>query len=255
LSVTTLAFGMSVTSWLLNDRFFGWIPRQRLKVAPLFGRLDIDTPTRFYAFSVVVLAVVVLLVRGVRRSRVGRVIVAMRENERGVQAFSVSTVRAKLTAFMISGAIAGVAGALFVHMNHAFSLGQFNIGRSFTALTSAIIGGLGSITGVVIGATYIGVTSRLPDEWRILATSLSVLLILLVMPSGLGSQIVKVRDIIARAAQRRAGIEANGDPSVAAADAAEAAAAVRSAATNRATDGANLLDGTPAATMLEGAAE
>ena len=58
LAVTTLAFGLSVTSWLLNDRFFGWVPiGKRLKVSPLFGQVNIDTPTRFYAYSLAVLVV------------------------------------------------------------------------------------------------------------------------------------------------------------------------------------------------------
>ncbi len=204
LAVTTLAFGLSVTSWLLSDRFFGWVPiGRRLEVAPLFGRVDIDTPTRFYAYSLVVLVIVILLVRGVRRSRTGRVIVAMRENERAAQSFSIVPVRAKLTAFMLSGAVAGVAGGLFVHMNHSFSLSQYGAGQSFGVFTSAIIGGLGSITGVITGAVFSRATLRLPSlEWRLLSTSFGVLLILLVLPGGLGSQIIKLRDLVARAARR-----------------------------------------------------
>ena len=204
LAVTTLAFGLSVTSWLLSDRFFGWVPiGRRLEVAPLFGRVDIDTPTRFYAYSLVVLVIVILLVRGVRRSRTGRVIVAMRENERAAQSFSIAPVRAKLTAFMLSGAVAGVAGGLFVHMNHSFSLSQYGAGQSFGVFTSAIIGGLGSITGVITGAVFSRATLRLPSlEWRLLSTSFGVLLILLVLPGGLGSQIIKLRDLVARAARR-----------------------------------------------------
>jgi len=105
---------------------------------------------------------------------------------------------------MLSGAVAGVAGGLFVHMNHSFSLAQYGAFQSFGVFTSAIIGGLGSITGVVIGALYSRTTLRLHSlEWRLLTTSIGVLLILLVMPSGLGSQITKVRDLIARAATRR----------------------------------------------------
>src|SRR3954470_9618667 len=89
LAVTTLAFGLSVTSWLLNEEFFGWVPYgKRIQVNPLFGRLDVDTPTRYYFFCLVILALVILGVRGVRRSRTGRVIVAMRENERAAQSFS-----------------------------------------------------------------------------------------------------------------------------------------------------------------------
>jgi branched-chain amino acid transport system permease protein len=208
LAVTTLAFGLSVTSWLLNDRFFDWVPSgKRIAVLPLFGRLRVDTPTRFYTYSLVVLAVVVLLVLGIRRSRTGRVIVAMRENERAAQSFSVAPVRAKLTAFMLSGAVAGVAGGLFVHMNHSFNVGVFNAGQSFGVFTSAIIGGLGSIAGAIIGAVYSRVTLRLPSlEWRLMATAFGVLLILLVMPAGLASQITRLRDLIARTARRRAGL-------------------------------------------------
>jgi branched-chain amino acid transport system permease protein len=203
LAVTTLAFGVSVSSWLLNDRFFGWIPTNRLTIDPLFGRLNVDTPTRFYAYSLVVLALVILAVRGIRRSRAGRVIVALRENERAAQSFSVPTVRAKLAAFMLSGAIAGLAGGLFVHSNHAFSLSQFNVGQSFGVFTAAIIGGLGSISGAIIGAIYTRGTLRLPSlEWRLLSTSVGVLIILLVMPGGLGSQVTRLRDLLAKAARR-----------------------------------------------------
>ena len=203
LAVTTLAFGLSVTSWLLNDRFFGWIPADRLKVEPLFGKLDIDSPSRFYGYSLVVLTLVILAVRGIRRSRAGRVIVALRDNERAAQSFSIETIRAKLSAFVLSGSIAGLAGGLFVHMNHAFSLSPFGVGQSFGVFTAGIIGGLGSIPGAVIGAIYTRGTLRLPSlEWRLLSTSIGVLLILLVMPGGLGTQVTKLRDLLAKGAQR-----------------------------------------------------
>ena len=203
LAVTTLAFGLSVTSWLLNDRFFGWIPADRLKVEPLFGKLDIDSPSRFYGYSLVVLTLVILAVRGIRRSRPGRVIVALRDNERAAQSFSIETIRAKLSAFVLSGSIAGLAGGLFVHMNHAFSLSPFGVGQSFGVFTAGIIGGLGSIPGAVIGAIYTRGTLRLPSlEWRLLSTSIGVLLILLVMPGGLGTQVTKLRDLLAKGAQR-----------------------------------------------------
>jgi branched-chain amino acid transport system permease protein len=205
LAVTTLAFGLTVTSWLLNEQFFGWVPYgKRIEVAPLFGRIDVDTPTRYYFYCLVILLLVILGVRGIRRSRTGRVIVAMRENERAAQSFSVSTVRAKLTAFMISGACAGVAGGLIVHLNHSFSRALFNPGQSFGVFVSAIIGGLGSITGAILGAIFSRLTLRLPSlEWRLLSTSFGVLLILLALPGGLASQVFKLRDLIANAARRR----------------------------------------------------
>ncbi|MEY3055051.1 MAG: hypothetical protein RL550_1574, partial [Actinomycetota bacterium] len=91
LAVTTLVFALSVTSWLLNDRFFSWVPgSRRFGRPPLFGRLDIDTPTRFYVYTLVVLALTMLAVRGIRRSRSGRAILALRDNERAAQSYGLS---------------------------------------------------------------------------------------------------------------------------------------------------------------------
>ena len=58
LAVTTLVFTLAVTSWMLNDRFFGWVPASRLERPPLFGRIELDTPTRYYIYSVAVLGLV-----------------------------------------------------------------------------------------------------------------------------------------------------------------------------------------------------
>jgi branched-chain amino acid transport system permease protein len=202
LAVTTFAFGLAVQSWMLNDRFFGWFPKsdQRIDRLPLFGRVDISTPTRYYAYSVVVMVLVYVAVRSVRRSRTGRVIIALRENDRAAQSFGVAVVRAKLTAFVISGAIAGVGGALFVHLNQSFVITSYHPGESFQVFTSAVIGGLGSLGGAFLGALYLRgtawfITSR---EWQLLATGAGVLLVLLVLPGGLGGLWVRVRDLIVR---------------------------------------------------------
>ena len=93
---------------------------------------------------------------GIRHSRTGRVLLAMRENERGAQAYGVSVVRAKLTAFGISGFVSAVGGALFIHHQQAFDEGAFGPGLSIILFTAAVIGGLGSLTGGVLGAIYIG---------------------------------------------------------------------------------------------------
>lgn len=199
LAVTTFAFGLTVQFWLLNDQFFGWFPRgdQRLERHPLFGRLRLDTPTRYYWFSVVVTAIVFTAVYGVRRSRNGRVIVAVRENERAAQSMAVSSVRAKLTAFVMSGAMAGVGGALFVHLNQSFLIDTYDTGESFQVFSSAVIGGLGSLGGAFLGALYLRgtqwfITHR---EWQLLATGFGVLFMLLVLPGGLGGLWTRLRDL------------------------------------------------------------
>lgn len=202
LAVTTFAFGLAVQFWLLNDRFFGWFPAsdRRFERPPLFGRIDIDTPTRYYAYSVVVLVLVYAAVRGIRRSRTGRVIVALRENERAAQSFAVPVVRAKLTAFTISGAVAGVGGALFAHLNQSFVISSYSTGESFQVFTSAVIGGLGSLGGALLGALYLRGTRWFisAPEWQVLSSGVGVLVVLLVLPGGLGGLWVKLRDVVVR---------------------------------------------------------
>ena len=207
LAVTTFAFGLAVNTWLLNDRFFGWFPTKgrRFDRLPLFGRIDVSTPTRFYVYSLVVLALVYLAVRGIRRSRTGRVIIALRENERAAQSFSVAPARAKLTAFVISGVIAGIGGALYTHANQSFVVSSYDTGESFQVFTSAVIGGLGSLGGAFLGALYLRgtrwfITSQV---WQLLSSGVGVLFVLLVLPAGLGGLWVKLRDVIVKLVLQR----------------------------------------------------
>jgi branched-chain amino acid transport system permease protein len=195
LAVTTLAFALAMQHWLLNDRFFGWFPTSRLERPALFGRWSLDSPSAFYYLSLVVLVVVYLALRGIRNSRTGRVIIALRENERGAQSFSIDPVRAKLTAFVISGAVAGIAGALYSHFLNSFTAAQYDIGDSFAVFIATVVGGLGSLSGGVLGAVYLrGVQLINNSDWRLLSTGAGVLLVLLIVPGGLGALWVKIRD-------------------------------------------------------------
>ena len=196
LAVTTLVFALAVNSWFLNRQFFGWIPQDRVERLPVFGRIDISTPTRFYVFTLVVVALVFVALRGVRHSRTGRAIVALRENELAAQAFSVSPVPVKLTAFTLSGAVAGVAGGLFVHLSQSFDLTSYTAQESLNVFTAAVVGGLGSLFGGVLGAVFLRgsewfITS---PEWRLLSSAIGVLVVLLIIPGGLASLVIKIRD-------------------------------------------------------------
>ncbi|MGA1541224.1 MAG: ABC transporter permease [Ilumatobacteraceae bacterium] len=206
LAVTTLVFALSVTSWLLNDRFFSWVPgSRRFGRPPLFGRLDIDTPTRFYVYTLVVLALTMLAVRGIRRSRSGRAILALRDNERAAQSYGLSATRLKLTAFTISGAIAGVAGGLFAHLNYSFDLSSYGVNKSLEVFTASVVGGLGSMFGAVLGAAYLRGTEWFvtAEEWRFVSSAAGVLIVLLIVPGGLGALVIRVRDQLAFLVDRR----------------------------------------------------
>ena len=149
----------------------------------------------------------VVALRGIRRSRTGRVLIALRENERGTEAYGVSAVRAKLTAFAISGALAAFAGCLYSWHQQAYGQGPYEPGWNFSVFTMAVIGGISSIPGALLGAFYLLWTGwYVPPDWRFLVTGFGVLIVLLIMPSGLGGLMFRLRDLWLRSVAKRRGI-------------------------------------------------
>ncbi|HSO94977.1 MAG TPA: ATP-binding cassette domain-containing protein [Acidimicrobiia bacterium] len=210
--VTSLAFALVTSTWLLNRNFFGqgtsldWLPPERIARPALFGVIDVSTETRFYYLSLVGLLLAVAMAYGVRRSRTGRALVAVRENDRAAEAFGINARRVTLFAFAFSGFLAAFAGGLFVHQQSGLDLGPYQPAASLEAFTVTVIGGLGSIPGALLGATYVRSAHYfLPAEWEILATGIGLLAVLLVLPGGLGAAFADARDaILRRVARRRA---------------------------------------------------
>ena len=149
----------------------------------------------------------VVAVVGIRRSRTGRVLIAIRENERAASAFGVNPRTTTLQAFAISGFLAAFAGALFVHQQNGLQLDSYGAGESLVVFTMVVIGGLGSVPGALLGALFVrGVTWWLPVEWQILATGAGMLVVLLVFRGGFGAAFADLRDALLRRVARRRGI-------------------------------------------------
>lgn len=208
LAVTTLAFAMATSSFLLSDKHFSWVPTERVVRPKLFGAFDLSSQVAFYELCLACLLLVVIAVRGIRHSRTGRVLLALRENERGAQSFGVNVTRAKLTAFALSGAIAAFAGCLLVHLLQAFNVDVYGPGASFVVFTSAVVGGLGSLLGAMLGALYLqGGYWFLPGpRWQQLSTAVGVLLVLMILPGGLADIVFRLRDGALRWVATRRGI-------------------------------------------------
>jgi len=137
----------------------------------------------------------VVVVRNLRRGRTGRNIIAVRDNLRGAAAYGVSPLRTKLLAFIISGAIAGVAGSLYEVGLEGIKSGGLPPDLSITVFVMVVIGGLGSITGAVLGAVYVqSVQYFLPGSWQLLATGAGLLILLYIFPEGLGGLVFRIRD-------------------------------------------------------------
>ena len=213
LAVLTLAFALMVSSWLLNRTFFGefsdrnWLPGRRVERVPILGGIDVTTETQYFFLTLVALGIALLMVRGLRRSRTGRALIAIRENERGAEAVGIHARRTTLAAFGFSGFLAAYAGALFVHHQQAITANAFAPEQSLQVFAMVVIGGLGSVPGAILGAVYVrGAQWYFPLQWQFLATGAGLLLVLLVLPGGLGGALADLRDIVLRWVARRRGI-------------------------------------------------
>ncbi|MEY2451074.1 MAG: hypothetical protein QOD92_648 [Acidimicrobiaceae bacterium] len=195
LAVITLAFSLATTSYFLNRDFFDWVPTQRIPRPALFGRIGIDSPTGMYYVVLAVLVGCLVGLRGVRESRTGRALLAMRDNEKGAQAYGLNATRTRLVAFALSGALASLAGCLFVHHQQAVGSQPYQPFQSLIVFTMVIIGGVTVPLGAVLGALYVqGTQWFLPTEWQFVASGIGVLGILLLLPGGLGGLVYRIRD-------------------------------------------------------------
>ena len=195
LAVATLAFSLATTSYLLNKRYFGWVPDGRIPRPPLFGRIDITSTASFYYVVYAVLALSLFIVKGIRDSRTGRAFMALRDNERAAEAYGLHATRVRLVAFALSGALAGLAGCLWAHQIQGLDPDPLAPFQNLLILTYVIIGGVTTPLGAIIGAAYwIGLGNLLPVRWQILASGVGVLVVLLVLPSGIGGLFYRLRD-------------------------------------------------------------
>ena len=200
LAVVTLAFAVTSADYFLVPKYFPWFAGSGLiPQFSLFGRIALTSDRDLYYLCLVVLAMVLTGVRGLRRAHAGRAMIAGKENRLAAQSFAIDTTRLNLVAFGVSGAIAGLGGGLFVVHQRAFNFHSFGAEQGLQFFTMVVIGGLGSIPGAVLGAMYVyGVQYLLPSGWAIFATGAGIVALLMFLPGGLGELVFRARDRILR---------------------------------------------------------
>ena len=191
LAIVTLAFGeiarILVTSDWARPLLGGAQGILQLPAPQLFGLRFRDPQSLYYLILVACLAAAFVSAR-LEGSRVGRAWTAMREDEQVAEVMGVNIARYKLLAFALGAAVGSVSGGLFAVKIGSVFPNSFSILVSITALAVVILGGIGSLRGVVVGAAVlVGLPELLREfaEYRLLLYGAALVALMVLRPEGL----------------------------------------------------------------------
>lgn len=203
--LVTFALGQMLYSLAWNVK---WLNSQGMQGITGIMLPDLAIPgfvldtTRFYYVVLIFFGISFVLLYRLVRSPYGRALVGIREGESRMEALGYDTWFYKYTAFVISGAFAGIAGVLFVYYNFFVSPNHFGIVTSFLPMVMAIMGGLGTFLGPVVGAAVFIFVENFasivaPQRWPLILGGLFVLTIMFAR-QGLGVYLWKLTTEVGR---------------------------------------------------------
>jgi branched-chain amino acid transport system permease protein len=201
LALVTLAIGETITvlvasPWL--EPLVGGPAGMRDITDAGFAGISFRDPTNFVYLALVFVLVALFVSWRLINSRVGRGWTAMREDEQIAEAMGVSIVRYKLLAFAVGGAMGAMGGALFAVKLGSLTPASFEVIVSIQVLGIVILGGMGSLPGVIVGAlVLVGLPGLLREfeEYRLLVYGAALVAIMLLRPQGLVPNVRRMREL------------------------------------------------------------
>ena len=191
LAIVTLGFGEIIRIFAISDflkPFIGGAQGVNNIAKPAIGPVQIISPPDFYYLILAGCLLVGFIAYRVKDSRLGRAWMAVREDEDVAQAMGINLVTTKLLAFAMGATFGGLSGAYFGSKIGSIYPTSFNVFVSINVLVLIIIGGMGSIPGVVVGAiALVGLPELLREfaDFRYLLYGLGLVVMMLTRPEGL----------------------------------------------------------------------
>jgi len=191
LAIVTMGFGEIIRLMALSDWLRPWLGgAQGIQqiASPKIGSFELVSQTHLYYMILVAIGLVVFIAWRLKDSRMGRSWMALREDEDVAQAMGINLVATKLTAFASGAFFAGLSGAIFAAKLHSAYPHSFNLLVSINVVALIIVGGMGSIPGVFIGAfALMGSPELLREfaEFRYLIYGAVLVMMMLMKPEGL----------------------------------------------------------------------
>jgi branched-chain amino acid transport system permease protein len=189
LAITTMGFGEIIRLILLNwsDLTRGSMGMPGIPAPSIFG-LSLDNNYFYYYFILLLVSLVILSMRHIIDSRLGRALSAIREDELAAKSMGIDTTRYKIIAFAVGAFFAGIAGSFHAHYTSFIDPQSFSFGESTIILAMVVLGGMSSIKGSVLGAiilTFLPEVLRDFTEYRMIVFGLIMMAVMLIRPQGL----------------------------------------------------------------------
>jgi ABC-type branched-subunit amino acid transport system ATPase component/branched-subunit amino acid ABC-type transport system permease component len=213
LVVTTLLFAAAMDQYFLNpSNYPQWIPSTTDRPV-LWKRFPLESERAMYFLCVGLLVLLVGLTATLRRSRPGRALLATRDNDRAARAMTIASTRVRIAGMAVAGAIAGIGGALWDVLENGVGGSAFPPQTSVLVFSIAVVGGLSSVSGALLGVAAIELliflieqTSSQGGQLSSLGTGAVMLLVLIAFPGGIGEAVERLRDAVVRRVARRRGL-------------------------------------------------
>jgi len=188
LAIVTLGFGEIVRIVLNNLDPVTNGPRGLLRIdPPTLGNFAIDSPAKWYYLILAAIIFSAFVADRLNNSRIGRAWIAMREDQDAAAVMGINILKFKLLAFTIGASFAGIGGAIFASRQGSIFPDNFSLMVSINVLCLIIIGGMGSIPGVILGAVVlIGLPEVLREvqQYRMLAFGGLLVAMMIFRPTG-----------------------------------------------------------------------
>ena len=214
LAIVTFGFGgimyLVACNWYDLTRGMSGIYNIPYPVIALPGLPTISLQSNFsyYYFTLAMLILTIYLISALLRTRFGRALISLRENEELASSMGANALKHYLVAFTLAAAVAGLAGAIWVfHIGSASPI-QFSLQYLFIMLIIVIVGGTGTLAGPVVGAfiyTWASELLRVSVELRFFLLGIILFLAVIFMPRGVCPALVSLGEYLGRLFSRRLG--------------------------------------------------
>jgi len=191
LAIVTLGFAEIVRITARNLAITGRASGLHGIARPEFFGMRLTSFTHWFYVYLVLIILFIVISNRIRHSRFGRALAFIREDEDAAQAMGVNTVLYKLYAYILGAVLGGVTGSFFAVQMTSISPNSFDFTQSVNILLAVILGGMGKIPGVIIGAAFFAIFPELfrdipfVGDMRMLFFGLLLIIVMITRPQGL----------------------------------------------------------------------